>query len=351
MTDTPRSRSSRRQRIDVSGRSVRRSPLSDSPPRSLRRRRRRSVAGPLAVVALLVISLVVAVPAGISWARGRKAAAPQAKTPAPAAVPAPQVASAPAGSAAKPPEPAQVASASPSSAAQPESPPAEDTSWQEKYKGKLVLGFKPEAGYKAVALTFDDGPNGQTKYVLKTLAEYNGQGTFFDSGRKLAPKWAATQAPMIEKAGSEIANHTQSHTVNDVGSLWRRTYDFCVKEITQADTYVMKTVGHNMLWVRPMGGMIDSNGVKAAADTGHLVINWTIDSNDSHGGPRTSDYIYRQCTENVKSGDVILLHVTKQESMDALPRICAELDRRGLKMVTVTELAKHSTPITAKIPK
>ena len=156
---------------------------------------------------------------------------------------------------------------------------------------------------------------------------------------------------MIEKAGSEIANHTQSHTVNDVGSLWKRTYDFDVKEITQPDTYVKATVGHNMLWVRPMGGMIDANGVKAAADTGHLVINWTIDSNDSHGGPRSVDYIYRQCTQNVKSGDVILLHVTKQESMDALPRICAELQKRGLKMVTVSELAKHSTPITAKIPK
>ena len=105
---------------------------------------------------------------------------------------------------------------------------------------------------------------------------------------------------MIEKAGSEIANHTQSHTINDVGSLWRRSYEVAVKEITQPDEYVKAQVGHNMLWVRPMGGMIDSTGVKAAADTGHLVINWTIDSNDSHGGPRSVDYIVRQCTENAE---------------------------------------------------
>ena len=345
MDDTPRSHSTRSRRTDASGRSVGRSPLSDSPRRSSRGRKRRSAAGPIAVVVLLVIALVVAVPVGMSWARGRKAASASV-APAPAASQAAKVASEPVAT------PPATTPDLPAGDAQPATAPdAGDTSWQEKYKGKLVLGFKPEPDYKAVALTFDDGPNGQTQYVLKTLAEYDGQGTFFDSGRKLAPKWAVTQAPMIEKAGSEIANHTQSHTVNDVGSLWKRTYDFCVKEITQPDTYVMKTVGHNMLWVRPMGGMIDSNGVKAAADTGHLVINWTIDSNDSHGGPRTPDYIYNVCTQNVKSGDVILLHVTKQESMDALPRICAELQRKGLKMVTVTELAKHSTPITAKIPK
>jgi len=345
MDDTPRSQSTRSRRTEASGRSVGRSPLSDSPRRSSRGRKRRSAAGPIAVVVLLVIALVVAVPVGISWARGRKAASAPV-TPDPAASQAANIASDPVATAPTTTPESAAGDAQASAASD-----VGDTSWQEKYKGKLVLGFKPEPDYKAVALTFDDGPNGQTQYVLKTLAEYDGQGTFFDSGRKLAPKWAVTQAPMIEKAGSEIANHTQSHTVNDVGSLWKRTYDFCVKEITQPDTYVMKTVGHNMLWVRPMGGMIDSNGVKAAADTGHLVINWTIDSNDSHGGPRTPDYIYNICTQNVKSGDVILLHVTKQESMDALPRICAELQRKGLKMVTVTELAKHSTPITAKIPK
>jgi len=294
-----------------------------------------------------MVALVIAVPVGISWARGRKAAPVSTGGVEPQA--ASQVASEPAVSSASN---AETSAAASGEFTDDVPVPADaDTSWQEQYKGKLVFGFKPEPGYKAVALTFDDGPNGETQYVLKTLAEYGGQGTFFDSGRKLAPKWAHTQAKMIEKAGSEIANHTQSHTVNDVGSLWRRTYDFDVKEITQPDTYVKEQVGHNMLWVRPMGGMIDATGVKAAADTGHLVINWTIDSNDSHGGPRSVDYIYRQCTDNVKSGDVILLHVTKKESMEALPLICAELQRKGLKMVTVSELAKHSAPISGKIPK
>lgn len=350
MDDTSRSQRNRSRRAGASGRSGLLSQPSAATPRRLNRRRRRSLGGPIAVVALLVVSLAIAVPVGMSWARGRKSTPVQASvastpTPSPAAGVSQTAPAIGKSSTSK-----TVSASAPSATGASGSSSDGDTSWQEKYKGKLVLGFKPESGYKAVALTFDDGPNGQTQYILKTLAQYDGQGTFFDSGRKLAPKWAVTQAPMIEKAGSEIANHTQNHTVNDVGSLWKRTYDFDVAEITQPDTYVKATVGHNMLWVRPMGGMIDANGVKAAEDTGHLVINWTIDSNDSHGGPRTPDYIYNQCTQNVKSGDVILLHVTKQESMDALPRICAELKSRGFKMVTLTELAKHGTPITAKIP-
>ena len=114
---------------------------------------------------------------------------------------------------------------------------------------------------------------------------------------------------------------------------------------------VKKQVGHQTLWLRPMGGNIDATGIRAANDTGHLVINWTLDSNDSHGWDHTPDYVYNQVVKNVHSGDVVLLHVTHPESMAALPRICAELTRRGYKLVTVSELAAHGTPIVAKVRK
>jgi len=348
MDDRARSRASRNRRADAPRREARHASRPDATTRGPGRRTARRATAPSVLVAIVVIALLAAVPAGISWARGRRGAPPangSASSGRPTSDPDAGATRAASTSA------SLAGAAGEGSSPEDASEPAEDTSWQEQYRGKLVLGFEPEPGYKAVALTFDDGPNGQTQYVLDTLAEYEGRGTFFDSGRKLKPTWARTQGRMIEKAGSEIANHTQSHTIDDVGSLWRRSYEVAVEEITRPDTYVMEQVGHKTLWVRPMGGMIDATGVKAAKDTGHLVINWTIDSNDSHGGPRTPEYIYEQCTENVKSGDVILLHVTKQESMDALPRICKKLRAEGFELVTVSELAKHSTPITAKIPK
>ena len=347
MNDDPQSRGTRSSRPGASRRTGVLSSPAEAPSLRPRRRKRRSVAVPVAAVILLVVALGVAVPIGMTWARGRKSstAAPVASAPAPSAAAtdvASVAATASTGGAADAVPAADTAATVASEAV--------DTTWQAQYKGKIVLGFKPESGYKAVALTFDDGPNYQTKHVLTTLEEHGGQGTFFFSGTLLKRKGATQQAALAEDAGSEVANHTMNHAINDISAMWRRPYEFDVAQATGPDKLLKPVIGHNTLWLRPMGGNIDANGVRAANDTGHLVINWTVDSNDSHGGPRTPDYIYRQCTENLKSGDVILLHVTKKESMVALPRICAELKRQGFKMVTLSELASHSTPITAKIP-
>jgi len=227
-----------------------------------------------------------------------------------------------------------------------------DPSWMKKYSGKLIDGFKPEPGYKAVALTFDDGPNGETQYVIDTLSKVGGAGTFFDTGRKLKMSWAKTQPSIISKGGFELGNHTQHHTINNVSSMWHRTYAVDLAEINGPDDIIKSYGGQPTVWLRPMGGMIDATGIKAAVDTNHLVINWTIDSNDSHGGPRTPDYLYNEVTKNIKSGDVVLMHVTHPETMKALPRIVATLNERGFKLVTLSELAQHSVaPITQSIPK
>ena len=220
--------------------------------------------------------------------------------------------------------------------------------------GKYIDGFTPQPGYKAVALTFDDGPNGETKFVINTLSKYGGQATFFDTGRKLAMSWAKWQPSIIYKAGFELGNHTQHHTLPDgISSMWHRSYSTDIAEINGPDA-IIKADGGGIptVWLRPMGGMIDATGIKAAVATNHLVVNWTIDSNDSHGGAKTSDYLYNEVMRNIKSGDVVLLHVTHPESMAALPRIAATLNERGFKMVTLSELAQHSTGvITQRIPK
>ena len=189
--------------------------------------------------------------------------------------------------------------------------------------------------------------------MIDTLAKVGGHGTFFDTGRKLKMGWAKTQPSIIAKGDFELGNHTQHHTLPDgISSMWHRTYAIDLAEINGPDQIIKNYGGQTTTWLRPMGGMIDATGIKAAVATNHLVINWTIDSNDSHGGPRTPDYLYTQVTSNIKSGDVVLLHVTHPESMKALPRIVATLNERGFKLVTLSELAQHSTAaITQHIPK
>lgn len=270
------------------------------------------------------------------------ASAPAAAAYSPAAAPTPTPPASQSASA--------TAAASPSSAAS-DNAKASHNAWTAKYRGLLVRGFKPEPGYKAVALTFDDGPNHETGYIIRTLEKYGGKATFFDTGKNMLKHNGARQVVAISAAGFELGDHTQSHMPNDTSSIWHKSYAHDVAEITAPDKLIAPYVPFKTLWLRPPGGGIDAVGVRAAANTGHLVVNWTVDSNDSHGGPRTPDYIYSKCTAKIRSGDVILLHVTHPESMTALPRICAELRRQGFKLVTLSELARHSTPLTQRIPR
>jgi peptidoglycan-N-acetylglucosamine deacetylase len=319
------------------------------------RRRRPSVGPTVLVVATIVVVLGVVGYFGVGLAMRSKAGSAADRTPAAATAGAgtttPGDATKVATATTKPSSSKATAGANSSSSAATAWRDA-DPSWMDRYRGKLIDGFVTEPGYKAVALTFDDGPNYQTQYVIDTVKKYGGQATFFDSGRNLARSWAGTQPSIIWSAGFELGNHTQHHTINDVSSMWHRSYAVDLAEIKGPDVYAKRGTGRNTVWLRPMGGMIDATGIKAAADTNHLVINWTVDSNDSHGGPRTPDYIYKTVTNGTRSGDVILLHVTHIESMKALPRICATLTKRGFKLVTLSELAQRSTKaITQRIPK
>lgn len=342
-------RSGRRGRDESTGQ---RSVLREG--RATRRGSRRSQ-GRGVWIAVAVVALVVVV-GGTVFAMTRRPASSAPASPAATSTAAGRPAATSSSATKTGSSPASAGSSASSASADATSGPAwrsADPSWMDKYKRKLVLGFKTEPGYKAVALTFDDGPNYQTQYVIDTLKKYGGHGTFFDTGRNLAKAWAVTQPSIVWSAGFEIGNHTQHHTLPDgISAVWHRTYANDLAEINGPDVYVKRGTGRNTVWLRPMGGMIDTTGVKAAVDTNHLVINWTVDSNDSHGGPRTPDYIFKMVTQGIKSGDVVLLHVTHKESMKALPRIVAELNRQGFKMVTVTELAQHSTAaITQRVPK
>ncbi len=73
MEHKPRNQSSRPRRTDVPGRAERRCIAPEPGQISYRRGRRRSSVAPFVVVTVLVVALAVAVPVGISWARGRDA--------------------------------------------------------------------------------------------------------------------------------------------------------------------------------------------------------------------------------------------------------------------------------------
>jgi peptidoglycan/xylan/chitin deacetylase (PgdA/CDA1 family) len=74
--------------------------------------------------------------------------------------------------------------------------------------GRTFTGAAP--GARALALTFDDGPNDPwTARLLDVLARHEVRATFFMIGRYVREQPAIARA--VAAAGHEIGNHTFSH--------------------------------------------------------------------------------------------------------------------------------------------
>jgi peptidoglycan/xylan/chitin deacetylase (PgdA/CDA1 family) len=208
------------------------------------------------------------------------------------------------------------------------------TDWRRRYVGGKIGGFANTQ--KMVAITIDDGPNHRTLDFCRVLERYGAKGTFFFTRRLLLNGYLG-QAGRVYDRGHEVANHTANHKML-IGSYSRSYY-----EANAPIAVIRRATGFDPIWIRAMGGGIDVTGMRAVVNTGQLYCNWSVDSYDSHRSYTPPSTLYRNVVGRVRAGDVILIHQTHAESLQALPSICAELKRRGYKMVTLSELAAKST--------
>ena len=101
---------------------------------------------------------------------------------------------------------------------------------------------------RAVALTFDDGPDPAcTPRVLDILEREGVRGTFFLIGRRAAH--APTVARRIAEGGHDLGNHTWSHA-----SLWRCGPDRTEREIGDGHAAITQAAGAPPRFFRPPWG-------------------------------------------------------------------------------------------------
>ncbi len=185
---------------------------------------------------------------------------------------------------------------------------------------------------RAVALTFDDGPHPQyTPQLLAVLAKYDVKATFFVIGHM-----AEAYPDMIKAehaAGHCVGNHTYHHV-----NLTKIPEDEVETE-WQACNFVVKSIlGLEMAFCRPPGGDYDGAVILAARDVGLTTVLWTDDPGD-YAEPG-SKVIEKRTLGLIDSGAIILLHDGIQQTIDVLPQIIETTKARGLKFVTVEEMAR-----------
>ncbi len=179
------------------------------------------------------------------------------------------------------------------------------------------------------AITYDDGPSKTyTPMLLDLLEKYHTVATFFEVGTmvKSNPQFLTR----MEAMGCEIGNHSWDHS-----NLKKLTAQGVRSQIERTEELIRSYTGHDVALVRCPGG---NSNATVAANVGHPMIYWTID---------TRDWEHRNASKVISSiqndknldGDIILMHSLYKSTYDASVTIIPWIINKGYQPVTVSELA------------
>ena len=182
---------------------------------------------------------------------------------------------------------------------------------------------------KYVALTFDDGPSGRfTRRLLEGLEARDAKATFLLCGYRLE-QYGGLAAEMAS-AGHELGVHGYSH--RDWRTLSRRNL---AEEIRETEELLPE--GVRIRFLRPPGGFVTDGIRQVAAARNLAILSWSVDPHDWQITDTAA--IETSVVDNVRDGDIILLHDMSDSSVDAALAIVDDLTAAGFQFVTVSELA------------
>jgi len=185
-----------------------------------------------------------------------------------------------------------------------------------------------------VALMFDDGPFPEHAPWLIALFAREGIHVTFGSVATNVEMYPET-AKAVLAAGHEIANHSHSH--RHPKDLDDAALEY---EIVGAQKIITATTGYAPKWYWPPYLESDTRHSAATAKAKiqvyapkHLVVSEDYDRTVS------AENIQRKATSNVVDGSVILFHEWREETLERMPAIIAELRRQRGVFLAFSELA------------
>ena len=195
-----------------------------------------------------------------------------------------------------------------------------------------------------IALTFDDGPHQKlTPRLLDLLAEHHIHVTFFVIGENAAEHPQILQRAVRE--GHEIGNHTWSHP-----NLAKMTDENVRSQIQRTEEAIRSAIGSQPTLFRPPYGSVTAHQKRFIHDElGYEIILWEVDPLDwKNPGPNV---VSSRILKETRPGSIVLAHDIHAQTIQAMPATLTELEAKGFKFVTVSELLKLQTPIPPPTPK
>ena len=188
-----------------------------------------------------------------------------------------------------------------------------------------------------IALTFDDGPNATlTPKLLNMLAAHHLKATFFVVGQN-----AADHPDILRRAvheGHEIANHSWSHP-----NFGKMSDDGVRRELQKTDDAILAAIGKRPTLLRPPYGSITARQKRWIHDEfGYRIIIWDVDPLDwKRPGPAV---VANRIMKETHPGSIVLAHDIHPPTIEAMVSVFDQLDKKGFKSVTVSELLAMAKP-------
>ena len=196
-----------------------------------------------------------------------------------------------------------------------------------------------------VALTFDDGPDGEaTPAILDVLRERQVPAAFFVIGRNVE-RWP----DIVRRAHAEghlIANHTYDHHRWGAwcGLAYWRAQLHRTSQAIHAATHQQTGL------FRPPMGIKTPMITLAARREGMTIVTWNRRGLD--GWPTTADAILRRLSARCAAGDILVLHDGAEPgrqrdpkaTLKALPSLIVALRERGLQFERLDRLIAGVEP-------
>jgi peptidoglycan-N-acetylglucosamine deacetylase len=190
-----------------------------------------------------------------------------------------------------------------------------------------------------IAMTFDDGPSAAlTPKLLDILAAHHIKVTFFVLGEMVAehPEILARAA----REGHEIASHSWSHP-----NFAKMSQENIRSQLQRTDDQIKSATGKRPTLFRPPYGSITEREKRWIHDEfGYDIILWDVDPLDwKRPGPAV---VRSRILKETRPGSIVLSHDIHPGTIEAMPSTFDELEAKGFKFVTVSELLGMATPVT-----
>src|SRR5438270_2789719 len=192
-----------------------------------------------------------------------------------------------------------------------------------------------------IAMTFDDGPSAKlTPKLLDLLAAHHIKATFFLIGQNVAenPEIVAREA----REGHEVANHSWSHP-----NLAKMSDDGVRGQLRRTDDAIRSAIGNRPTLMRPPYGSLSVRQKKwINQEFGYKIVLWDVDPLDWRRPG--ANVVCNRIVKNTRAGSIILAHDIHPGTIDAMPCVLNQLEAKGFKFVTVSELIAMETPLPPK---